>query len=85
MKLTSALTNKLWDELIASATSPSLGEGEKTVAMIAKEMNRSENAARNWIRRWVREGKLRYIGKRQIDLRHSADAWVVINANHDSK
>lgn len=70
--------NELWDELMASATAPLLGANEKTIAMIAEETKHSENTVRVWVKKWVREGKLRYVGKRQTDLRHSSDAWIVV-------
>jgi predicted transcriptional regulator len=63
-----------WEELYATVP-PRLAEGEKTVAIVSKELGCTVDTARRYLRAWEKEGKVEYLGKRRSGAGPDVDAW----------
>lgn len=66
-----------WHALYAEIPPP-LGDGEKTLPMIARENGMDAKTARRYIERWIKEGKMAPVGKRRTQRGVVADAYIVI-------
>jgi Mn-dependent DtxR family transcriptional regulator len=66
----------LWQALYDSVPPP-LAEGEKTASMIADELGIDDGTARKFIRQWIKDGMVRFVGKRRNGASPFTDAYVV--------
>lgn len=64
-----------WDALY-SEIPPTIGAGEKTIAMIAKERDIVWKTAAGLVEEWVKTGRLESVGMRMIPgVGRAAEAW----------
>ena len=56
---------------------PELGEGERTAPMIARDLGINPGTARSLIQQWIKEGKVKHVGKRRNGAAPYTDAYVV--------
>jgi len=68
-----------WAKLYEKDVAPRLGEGEKSLVMIAKELGVDRKTAMRLIEKWLADGSIISVGERRINKGLTVEAWKVVN------